>query len=176
MTALEESIRRLRRAIVLVMLGCLTFLSDLLMEFLPNIHLVAVLITVCTVVYRGWALIAIYVYVFLTALYSGGLWWLPYLYVWTVLWAVVMLLPRRMPRKLSVVIYGGVCALHGFAFGILYAPGQAWMFGLSFEQTLAWIAAGFPFDVMHGVGNAVLSVLILPLSELLNKLEGNREM
>ena len=177
MTARQESIRRLRRAIVLVMLGCLTFLSDLLMEFLPNIHLVAVLITVCTVVYRGWALIAVYVYVFLNGLYGGfALWWVPYLYIWTILWAAVMLLPRRMPRKLSVAVWGGVCALHGFLFGILYAPAQAWMFGLSFEQTLAWIAAGFPFDVIHGVGNAVLSALILPLADVLNKLEGTREM
>ena len=82
-----------------------------------------------------------------------------------------MLLPKNMPRKLFVVILGGVCALHGCAFGILYAPAQAWMFGFSFEQTLAWIAAGIPFDVIHGVGNAVLSVLILPLTDLLNKLE-----
>ena len=101
----QESFNRLRRLIVLVMLGCLMFLSDFLMEFLPNIHLVGVLIVAYTRVYRGGALIAVYVYVFLNGLYGGfATWWIPYLYVWTVLWAGVMLLPRRLPRKAGNVV------------------------------------------------------------------------
>jgi hypothetical protein len=63
-----------------------------------------------------------------------------------------MLLPKQMPKRVSSIIYMLVCALHGLVFGILYAPAQALMFGLSFEATLAWIASGFPFD-MTLVGN-----------------------
>ena len=27
-----------------------------------------------------------------------GVWWVPYLYVWTVLWGMTMLLPKKMPN------------------------------------------------------------------------------
>ena len=168
--------------IVLTMLGTIMFVSDLLMELLPNIHLVGALIIVYTLVYRVKALIPIYVYVFLNGIYaviSGtALWWIPYLYVWTVLWGMAMLIPRRLPPKIAVPIYIVVCALHGFLFGVLYAPGQALIFGLSWEKMLLWIAAGLPFDVLHGIGNAVAGGLIFPLSRTLMQLEkkfGNRE-
>ena len=57
--------------IVCVMLGDIMYVSDVLMEFLPNVHLVAMLIVVTTVAYRSYALISIYVYVFLNGLFSG---------------------------------------------------------------------------------------------------------
>ena len=111
------------------------------------------------------------VYVVVNGLYAGfSAWWVPYLYIWTVLWAVVMLIPRRLPKKLLAVIYAAVCCLHGLAFGILYAPVQALMYGFDLEQALAWIAAGFTFDILHGVGNLAAGLLIMPLSELLLKL------
>ena len=154
------------------MLGSMMFLSDLLMEFLPNIHLVGTLTMIYTIVYRSKALIPIYIYVFLNGLFYGfQAWWVPYLYVWTILWGIAMLLPRRISKKFAAPMYMVVCALHGFAFGILYAPVQAWMFGFSFKQMVAWIVAGFPFDFIHGIGNFVLGILILPLSGVLTILE-----
>ena len=148
------------------------FCSKLIMEFLPNVHLLGMFTILLTVVYRWRALIPIYIYVLLNGLYSGfSLWWFPYLYIWTVLWGIAMLLPKKIPDKFAAVIYPAVCALHGFAYGALYAPAQAVMFKLSFEQTLVWIAAGIPFDLIHGVSNFVAGLLILPLSKLLFKLE-----
>ena len=81
-----------------------------------------------------------------------------------------MLLPKQMPKKLGYVIYPLVCGLHGFAFGALYAPAQALMFGLDFQQMLLWIAAGLPFDLLHGLGNLAAGLLIIPLSDLLKKM------
>jgi energy-coupling factor transport system substrate-specific component len=172
----ERSVyEHLRRMILFTMLGCMMFLSDLLMEALPNIHMVGVLIIVYTVVYRAWALIPLYIYVCLNGIYAvmNGtvLWWVPYLYVWTVLWGVAMLLPRKMPTKVAVPVYMAVCALHGLAFGTLYAPVQAILFGLSPEKIPLWIAAGFPFDLIHAGGNLVMGVLISPLIAVLKKLE-----
>lgn len=165
----------LRQMIVLTMLGTMMFVSDLLMELLPNIHLVGALIMVYTLVYRVKALVPLYVYVFLNGIYAvmGGnaLWWIPYLYVWTVLWGVTMLLPRRMTPKIAVPVYVVVCALHGLLFGVLYAPAQALLFGLSWDKMLLWIAAGLPFDVTHAIGNAVAATLVLPLSRTLGRLE-----
>ena len=123
-------------------------------------------------VYRKKALIPLYIYVFIQGVYGGfAAWWVPYLYVWTVLWGVTMLLPRTLSRRQAMVLYPLVCGLHGLLFGVLYAPGQALMFGLNFKQMLAWIAAGAPFDLIHGVSNAVAGLLVVPLSDLLRKLE-----
>ncbi len=153
------------------MLGTLMFCSDIIMEALPNIHLLGTFTIIYTLAFRLKALIPIYVYVALCGLYAGfAPWWVPYIYVWTVLWGITMLLPRKMPRVVCCIVYPLICCLHGLAFGVLYAPTQALMFGLNFKQMLAWIAAGFPFDVTHAIGNLAAGLLIVPLSEILKKL------
>lgn len=159
-----------REIAVFGVLGALMFALDIAMEALPNIHLVGVFIIAATAVYRQKALYPLYVYVILTGLYAGfSLWWIPYLYVWTVLWGVTMLLPKRMPKWLAPIAYAAVCGLHGLAFGVIYAPSQALLFGLNFKQMLAWIAAGLPFDVVHAVGNVIGGLLICPIIAILRK-------
>ncbi len=154
------------------MLGAMMFASKMLMEVLPNIHLLGVFTIAITVVYRQKALYPIYIYVLLNGLIAGfNVWWIPYLYIWTILWGATMLLPKNMPKKAKPFIYSGLCGLHGFLFGILYAPAQAIFFGLSFEATIAWIISGFPFDLIHGVSNIVCGVLICPIIAVLKKAE-----
>ncbi len=82
-----------------------------------------------------------------------------------------MLLPKHMNKQVSMVVYMFVCGLHGVCFGILYAPAQALLFGLSFEGMIAWILAGLPFDVAHGIGNFVAGTLVVPMVSLLRRLE-----
>lgn len=156
------------------MLGGVMYVSKMLMELLPNVHLLGVFIIAFTVVYRQKALYIIYTYVFLNGIFSGfAAWWIPYLYVWTVLWGAVMLLPRRMPRKAEPFVYMAVCAAHGFLFGTLYAPAQAILFGLSFQGMVAWIIAGLPWDCMHGISNFFCGILIMPLIYALRFAERN---
>lgn len=157
---------------VFAMLGTLLFCGDILMEWAPNIHFVGAFLVVYTLVYRVRALIPLYLYVFLNGVYMGfSLWWMPYLYVWLPLWGVTMLLPKELPRRVAIPLYMGICALHGLCFGILYAPFQALVFGLDFRQTLAWIAAGIPFDLLHTAGNFAIGALVMPLSKALRRLE-----
>lgn len=154
------------------MLGAIMFLSKLLMEWAPNIHFLGMFTMTYTLVYRKKALIPLYIYILLNGVYAGfNAWWIPYLYIWTVLWGVTMLLPRNMPRRAAVPVYSAVCALHGLLFGTLYAPAQALMFGLGPKATLAWIIAGLPWDVLHAFGNLAASLLIVPLTALLRRLE-----
>ena len=166
----KKRIDKLRKLILLTIFGALMYLSQLLMSALPNIHMIALFITVLTVVYRKWALVSIYTYAFLNGMY--GIYVLvPYLYVWTILWAVIMLLPRNMKPKVATIVYSIVCGLHGLLYGVIYAPSQAILFGFTFEQTLAWIANGLLFDTLHCIGNIVFSTLSFPLISLLKKLE-----
>ena len=159
---------KIKEIVLFGMLGGLIFALKLAMEPFPNIHLVGVLIVAITVVYRAKALYPLYLFIFIFGLYYGfSVWWLPYLYIWTVLWGAVMLLPKNMPPKIAPVVYIAVCGLHGFLYGVLYAPAQVLLMGFNFEQTLAWIAAGFPFDITHGISNILCGVLIMPIIKVL---------
>lgn len=161
-----------RELAIFAMLGAIMYVSKIIMEWIPNVHLLGMLTMAYTIVYRRKALYPIYVYVFLNGVLAGfNTWWIPYLYVWTVLWAVTMLLPKNMPSKIAPIVYMVVCALHGFGFGILYAPAQALLYGFTFEQTLAWIASGFTFDVIHGISNFFCGMLIVPIASVLKTLE-----
>ena len=172
MNARQKNLEKLRLIAVFSMLGAIMFVSKLVMEFLPNVHLIGALTMVYTIVYRSKALIPLYIFVFLSGLYGGfSLWWIPYLYVWTVLWAACMLLPKKMKPQIAVPVYMVVCALHGLLFGVIYAPAQALLFGLNFKQAVAWVVSGLPFDVIHAVGNFAAATLILPLSKTLGSLE-----
>ncbi|NLL16459.1 MAG: hypothetical protein GX264_04610 [Clostridiales bacterium] len=162
----------IRETALFAMLGTLMFCSKILMEFLPNIHLLGMFTMVYTLAFRKKALIPIYVSVLLTGLYFGfNMWWLPYIYIWTILWAVTMALPRNMSKKARYIVYPIVCCLHGLLYGTLYAPAQALMMGLGFKAMLAWIVSGLPWDLVHGAGNLVAGLLIVPLAELLGKLQ-----
>ena len=162
----------IRETAVFALLGALMYASKVIMEILPNVHLLGVFVVAITVAYRKKALYPIYIFVFLNGLFSGfSMWWIPYLYIWTLLWGAVMLLPKNIPTKARPIIYMSVCALHGFLFGTLYAPAQAIMFGLDFKATVAWIAAGLPWDFVHGVSNFFCGILICPIISVLKNSE-----
>ena len=133
-----------REVAIFGMLGALMYASKVFMELLPNVH----------------------------GLFAGfATWWIPYLYLWTILWGVTMLLPRKIPKKIQPIVYMVVNACHGFLFGTLYAPAQAILFGLSFKGMIAWIIAGLPWDFVHGISNFFCGILIVPIVTLLRKLE-----
>lgn len=165
-----------REIAIFAMLGAVMFASKVLMEFAPNIHLLGTFTVAFTVVYRRKALYPIYTYVLLNGLFYGfAAWWIPYLYIWTVLWGAVMLLPKKMPKKIQPVVYMTVCAMHGFLFGTLYAPTQALLYGMNLKTTIAWIIAGLPWDCIHGISNFFCGILILPIISALRLAQKNME-
>lgn len=161
-----------REMTVFAMLGTLMYCSKLLLEWAPNIHLLALFIIAFTRVYRTKALIPIYIFVLLCGFFGGFTpWIMPYFYIWTILWGAVMLLPRRLPHKIAVPAFLTLGTLHGLLFGVFCAPSQAIFFGLDLKGTLAWIAAGLYFDILHAIGNFAACTLCVPLIKLLEKLE-----
>ena len=159
---------------VFAMLGALMYASKMIMEVAPNVHLLGVFTIAFTVVYREKALYPIYTYVLLNGIFCGfATWWIPYLYLWAVLWGATMLLPKRIPEKLRPLVYMLLCAAHGFLFGTLYAPAQALLYGLSFQKMIAWIISGLPWDFVHGVSNFFCGILIVPIIKILTFLEKN---
>ncbi len=157
---------------VFAMLGALMYASKMIMEVAPNVHLLGVFTIAFTVVYRKKALYPIYIYVLLNGIFCGfATWWIPYLYLWTVLWGATMLLPKKIPGKVRPIVYMLLCAAHGFLFGTLYAPAQALLYGLNFQKMIAWIITGLPWDFVHGVSNFFCGILIVPIIRILTFLE-----
>ena len=161
---------KIRELVIFAMLGALMFALKLVMEPFPNIHLVGIIVVAMTAVYRSKALYPLYLFVFLFGLYYGfSQWWLPYLYIWTVLWGAVMLVPRGLSDRAKNIFYIALCGMHGFLYGTLYAPAQALLMGFDFKMTIAWIINGLPFDMIHGVSNLVCGILILPIIKALKR-------
>lgn len=159
---------------VFAMLGTIMYASKIIMEFAPNIHLLGVFTISYTIVYRKKALYPIYIYVLLNGVFYGfATWWIPYLYVWAILWGAVMLLPKKMPKKVQPLVYMTVCAMHGFLFGTLYAPVQAILYSFNLKETVGWIVAGLPWDFVHGVSNFFCGILILPIASALRFAENH---
>ncbi len=166
----------IKELVTFAMLGAMMFSTKKVMEFLPEIHLLGTFIVAATVVYRQKALYPISIYIFLEGLFLGiGVGWIPYLYIWTVLWGMVMLLPKKLPKKWQAPVYMAVSGLHGFLFGLLYSPMQALFFGMDFRSTLTWIAVGFvTADIRHGISNIVCGLLICPLIAIMNTVNRRR--
>jgi energy-coupling factor transport system substrate-specific component len=169
---MPSSTRRLKELVIFAALGSILFISFFAMMMIPSVHVVGLLIAAYTLTYRVRALIPIYIFVMIYGiLYGLSTWWIPYLYIWLPLWGMFMLVGRfQFSVKVKVPLYMLLCALHGLSFGIMYAPFQAWLFGLNFQAMVAWVIAGIPFDITHAISNFAAGALMVPLSELLKKL------
>lgn len=167
----------LRQMALFSMFAAMMTISDQLMNALPNVHLIGMFTMVLTLVYRQKALIPIYLFVVLDGLVEGFYLstWIMYSYIWLVLWAWTMLIPKKTPDRVRALIYPIICALHGLAFGILTTPVALFM---HYPQSMwnwadFWklVLTGIAFDINHIIGNFFAGLLILPLSNLLFKLE-----
>ena len=171
---MRSSTRRLKELVLFASLGAIMFISHLAMMGIPNIGFIGLFIAAFTLTYRIKALIPLYIYIMLYGVFYGLLTWIPYLFVWLPLWGMFMLIGKvDLPVVIRIPLYMVLCALHGLAFGTLYAPFSALLFGipLTFKTMLAWIIAGFPFDIAHAIGNLAAGTLIVPLVALLKKLD-----
>ena len=86
-------------------------------------------------------------------LYGFGLWSWMYLYIWFVLCALAYRL-RGMDSAPGWAVAAG---LYGLAFGALCAP--VYLFTSGPGGALAWWIAGLPTDIVHCLGNFVITLL-----------------
>lgn len=130
---------------------------------IPNIELVSLLVIVYTLAFGPRVLYIVYIFALAEGLiYGFSLWWIPYLYVWTILAFVTWLL-RGMRRPLGWAILSGA---FGLLFGALCTIINLFIGGLSFA--ISWWVSGIPFDLIHCAGNFVLClVLWKPMNKLL---------
>lgn len=159
-----------KELVTMAFLGAILLAAQVALAPLPNIEVVSLLIYIYAQVYRKKVFFIIYMFVILEGcIYGFGLWWLGYLYVWSILAAIVLLLKEGQQRK-SVLLSSVVLGAYGLAYGFLFAIPYFIVSGTS--AGIAYWVAGIPFDLMHCAGNVVSALLLYkPLRELLGRLQ-----
>lgn len=166
----SKSNRRLsvKEMCVFGMYASAMYVSKQMMSGIPNVHILGLLTVAISIVYRKKAIYPIMIYVLIEGLFAGfSLWWLPYIYLWPLLWLATIVIPTDF--KYRYIVYSIILGLHGYLFGILYAPFQAIVYNLSFKSMIAWIIAGLPYDFIHGTSNLIMSLMLKPFVNFLVK-------
>ncbi|NLP35436.1 MAG: hypothetical protein GX359_09675 [Clostridiales bacterium] len=131
---------------------------------LPNVELISLLIIVFTLVFGYKTLYIIYIFVLLEGfIYGFHLWWINYLYVWTILFIVTIL----FRRKSSPLFWAIVSGVYGLSFGALCSIPYFLTGGI--PTGLAYWVSGIPFDIIHAISNFLVALILLrPIYKLLN--------
>lgn len=155
-----------RNLVVIAMMSALLFVVQVALSFIPNIELVTLLIIVYTLVIGKKTILAIYVFALLEGLFYGfGIWWIMYLYVWTVLYFVV----RAFRKQEDVLVWSLVGGFFGLLFGTLCSIPYFFIGGIG--AGVAWWVAGLPYDILHGIGNFIVIIcLFKPIYSVVIKL------
>lgn len=157
-----------RRVVLCAMLAAVMTALQVAMAPLPNIEPVSLLVLVYALVFDRDVFYIIYTFVLLEGLlYGFHLWWVTYLYIWT-LWALAVLLIAR-GRDRSPLLWAAASGAFGLSFGALcalpYLAGGPW-------AAFSYWTAGIPFDLLHCAGNFCLTLALeRPLYTLLTKLK-----
>ena len=139
-----STLKRLEEYVVFALFGAMMYISAQI-DIIPNVHPLALFVVVLTVVYR--------------------------FNIWTVLWLLVMLIPRRINEAVAGVLLVVVAVLHGLSFGILYMPVQCYVFFKgNWDLAWIWLLNGAAFDTLHAIGNLTATLFAIPMIRLLCKL------
>ena len=156
----------IREITLFAVLGAMTFALQVAMAPLPNIEPVSLLVMVFAVVFGWKCLYPVYVFVVMEILFYGiSTWNVYYLYVWTVL-ALVAILMRKSTHPLAWALLSGV---FGLFFGALCGIVDIFIGGFAYAAS-KWVS-GIPFDLLHCGGNfGIALIMFKPLRNLLEKL------
>ena len=106
----------------LALLGLLTAVllgSQVALAALPNVELVSLLVILYSLLLGRQVFLILYGFILLEGcLYGFGLWWISYLYVWSILAGIVLVL--RQP-KAPALFWAILSGFFGLSFGALCA-------------------------------------------------------
>lgn len=147
------------------MMTAASFAGQIAMSFLPNIEIVTLLFILYTLLLGKKVFLVIYAFVLLEGIFYGfGLWWLNYLYIWTIL-AIVVLIFRNQQ---SVWFWSIVSVFYGLSYGALCSIIYLFIGGIN--TAFAYWVSGLGFDVIHCIGNVVVCLILYkPLRYVLEK-------
>ena len=105
-----------REIVIFGILTAIVLVGQVALVFLPNVEIVTLLFIVYTLVLGRKVFYIIYVFALVEGLiYGFGMWWVNYMYIWSVQ-AIVTLIFRR---QTSVMFWGILSGFYGITFGAL---------------------------------------------------------
>lgn len=129
--------------------------AQVALSVLPNIELVSFLIILYALHLKEKTLYIIYVFATIQGvLYGFHIWWICYLYVWTLLYFVV----RSFADMRSPVGWAVLSGGFGLLFGALCSIPYLFISGVT--GMVSYFLAGIPFDIAHCVGNFIIALLL----------------
>lgn len=157
---------RLREMILLALIGAMMMATQVALAALPNIHLVAVFVILSAMLFGWKCLLSVYIFVLLEGLvYGFSMWFVNYLYVWTLL-AVVAVFCRNNRSRIFWAVLSGI---FGLMFGALCS--LPYFFVGGWKAAFSYWISGIPFDLIHCASNAVISFVLLdPLYKICMRL------
>lgn len=102
------------------------------------------------------------------AVYGFHIWWVMYLYAWPLLALATMTMRKKNTYFGCIMLSGVFGLLFGLLCSIPYIFTGAFEGGLvnGFRTAFTWWVAGIPFDLVHGVANMVIMlVLYYPITK-----------
>ena len=129
--------------------------SKAVLANIPNVELTSFWIILFTLYFGSRMFYVIPVFILIEgAIYGFGLWWVMYLYAWPLL-AIVVLWLRKMKTAWEWSMVSGI---FGLGFGFLCAIPYIFISGI--PGAFAWWVQGIPFDLIHGVANFVIMLVL----------------
>ncbi len=166
-TGKKRRLFSVREMVILSLLGAMTFCAKMVMVPLPNVEPVSLMVMLLAVTFGWRGFYAVMIYIGMEfATWGLGLWSFCYLYVWLILFALAILLQKMK----SAFGWAALSGFFGLTFGALCAI-VYWIAG-GIGAAITWWLAGIPFDLVHGVMNFVIALLLFnPLRKLLARLK-----
>lgn len=122
---------------------------------IPNVELTSFWIIMFTLYFGKRIFYVIPAFILIeAAMYPFGSWLVMYLYAWPLLAITVLLLKKRNNIWDMAMISG----IFGLLFGFLCAIPYLFISGLA--GAFAYWIAGIPFDLIHGIGNFVIMLVL----------------
>ena len=147
--------------------------AKLSLAAIPNVELTSFLVIMFTLYFGKKAFFAIPGFVLIEVMIFGfePMWVTAYMYVWPALYLLTLLL-RRFKGAFNMALLSG---LYGLMFGFLCSFPYLFLTTslnppAGLKSAITWWIAGIPFDLIHGVSNfLIMLVLFSPVSRVLER-------
>ncbi len=149
--------------------------SKLMLNFIPNVELVTFWVIMFTLFFGPKVIYSIIVFILIEISIHGIHTWLfMYMYVWPALALIVYVCRKNDSIWFYSILsgffglfYGAFCSLPYIVIGTVDGGIQSGLI-----MAFNWWVAGIPFDIIHGIANfVIMMVLYTPVRTLLGKLK-----
>ena len=145
--------------------------SKFFLASLPNVELTTFWVMMFSLFFKKNVYYVILIFILVEGMvYGVSLWWIMYLYAWPLLAFITMRLKDQSTLNMAIVsgvfglLFGFLCSFPYFFIGL---PNGI-MSGM--RAAFTWWISGIPWDLVHGVGNFTLMLILhKPLKRVMDK-------